>query len=335
MRFKSLAGGLTGLALLAALPWQGALAASPDLVFVLNSGEANIQILDGRSREEIRRIPVLREVHHLTLTPDRSQILVGDSGGNEMLFLDAATGSVLRRERISNPYHLAFTPDGKRLVVTSLRRDQVDIYGWDGQALSLQGRLRVGDMPSHLAYSPDSRFAYVTLQGERSIAAVDLERREVAWTQEVGRDPAGIHWHDGKLLVGAMGQDFISVVDPGTHAVERRITVGRGAHQIFPSPDNSVIYVTSRVDSRITALDPKDLSVKRVYDTPGGPDDITFDPQGRLWATLRWVAKVGVLDPATGEMQTVRAGRSPHGILYRAADPALAQDDRAAPAQPR
>ena len=95
MRFKSLAGGLTGLALLSALLPQAARASSADLVFVLNSGEANIQILDGRSREEIRRIPVLREVHHLTLTPDRSQILVGDSGGNEMLFLDPATGEVV------------------------------------------------------------------------------------------------------------------------------------------------------------------------------------------------------------------------------------------------
>ena len=81
MRFKSLAGGLTGLALLSALLPQAARASSADLVFVLNSGEANIQLLDGRSHEEIRRIPVLREVHHLTLTPDRSQILVGDSGG--------------------------------------------------------------------------------------------------------------------------------------------------------------------------------------------------------------------------------------------------------------
>ena len=297
-----------------------------DLVFVLNSGDAYIQVLDGRTREEVRRVPVLREVHHLVSTPDRALVLVGDSGGNEMMFLDPASGEVRRRERISNPYHLDFTPDGRRLVVTSLRRDQVDFYGWDGEALSFQGRVKAGDMPSHLAFRPDGKVVYVTLQGDRAIAAIDVETREIAWKMEVGPEPAGIAWHDGKLLVGVMGADNIAVVNPETRTLDRRITVGRGAHQIFAAPDGSVLYATSRVDSRITALDPRTLAVRRVYEVPGGPDDVTFAPDGRLWTTLRWVRKVGILDLATGAMDTVPVGRSPHGILYRAdAAPAVAQ----------
>ncbi|MFT8244376.1 YncE family protein [Roseomonas sp. BN140053] len=323
-------------ALVLAVPLlAGAARAGEDLVYVLNSGDANIQVLDGRTRAEIRRISVLREVHHIVATPDGAQILIGDSGGNEMLFLDAATGEVKRRERISNPYHLAFTPDGKRLVVTSLRRGQVDVYAWDGQALKLEGRVRVGDMPSHLAFRPDSNVAYVTLQGEKNIAAIDLNTREILWKQEVGRDPAGILWHDGKLLVGVMGSNYLSVVNPENHAVEREVVVGRGAHQIFPSPDGSVLYATTRVDSRVVALEPRDLSIRRVYEVPGGPDDLSFAPDGRIWATLRWAQKVGILDLATGEVDTVRVGRSPHGILYRPADAAVAQAQPATPAAAR
>src|SRR5688572_4579894 len=134
------------------------LAAGParaDLVYVLNSGDASISLLDAGSREELRRIPVLREVHHLVLTPDRTRLVVGDSAANELLFLDPATGEVTRRERISNPYHLEYSPDGRFLVITSLRRDQVDIY--DAATLTLLQRLRVPDKPSHLAFSPDSR----------------------------------------------------------------------------------------------------------------------------------------------------------------------------------
>ncbi|UFN47852.1 beta-propeller fold lactonase family protein [Roseomonas sp. OT10] len=305
-------------------------AARADLVFVLNSTDPSIQLLDGRTQQEVRRIPALREVHHLTLTPDGTQILVGDSGGNEMVFLDPATGEVKRRERISNPYHLAFTPDGKRLVVTSLRRDQVDVYGWDGQALTLQGRVRSGDMPSHVAFSPDSKVAYVTLQGDREIAAIALDTREVLWKLEVGRDPAGILWHEGRLLVGIMGSDNLAVVDPEARVVERRIVLGRGTHQVFPSPNGDTIYVTSRVDSRITALDPRTLAIRRVYEVPGGPDDITFGPDGKLWATLRFIRKVGVLDPATGELTQIPVGRSPHGILYQVGAAAVADAQRSA-----
>jgi DNA-binding beta-propeller fold protein YncE len=294
-----------------------AVPARADLLYVLNSGEATILVLDAHTREEVRRIGVLREAHHLVLSPDRRTLLIGDSGGNEMLFLAPLTGETLRRERLGNPYHLDFTPDGTRLVVTSLRRGQVDIYGWAADTLTLQHRLRPGDKPSHLAFRPDGRFVYVTLQGSRAIAAIEVATGTLAWTLEVGREPAGILWHGERLLVGIMGSDHVAVVDPLARLVERTIPVGRGAHTIFAAPNGAALYVTSRVDSRITALDPGTLRVVQQWETPGGPDDITFDRQGRLWTTLRWAGRVGVLDPETGALDSFRVGRSPHGILYQ------------------
>ena len=59
--------GLAGLVPAIALP-TGARA---DLIYVLNSADASISVLESTTREEVRRIPVLREAHHLILTPDR------------------------------------------------------------------------------------------------------------------------------------------------------------------------------------------------------------------------------------------------------------------------
>ncbi|MBW8268038.1 YncE family protein [Caldovatus aquaticus] len=289
--------------------------AGADIVYVLNSGDASITVLDGATREEVRRIPVLRETHHLVLTPDRRSLVVADSGGNELLFLDPATGALQRRERISNPYHLDYSPDGKFLVIASLRRDQVDIY--DAEGPTLLQRLRLPDKPSHLAFRPDSRMVYVTLQGSRSVVAISLETRQPVWQAEVGREPAGILWHRGKLIVGIMGADHFAVLDPETRQVERTIPVGRGAHTIFAAPDGRVLYATSRVDSRITALDAATLEALHRWDLPGGPDCIAFDPEGRLWVTLRWIQRVAVIDPRTAQVETIRVGRSPHGIFVQ------------------
>lgn len=301
------------LLLLAAAP-----AARADLLYVLNSGEATIQVLDPRSGAEAApRIPVLREAHHLVLSPDRTLLLIGDSGGNEIFVVRPDTGEVIRRERISNPYHLDFAPDGRRLVVTSLRRNQVDIYGWDGLALTLEHRLRMPDKPSHLAFSPDGAVVYVTLQGSRGLAAIEVATGRHLWTMDVGPEPAGVLWHEGRLLVGIMGRDHVAVVDPDARAVERTVAVGRGAHAVFRSPDGGTIYATSRVDSRITALDAGTLAVRAAWEFPGaGPDCLTFDSEGRVWATLRWTGRVVRLDPETGETVVHRVGRSPHGILF-------------------
>lgn len=309
--------------------------ARADLVYVLNSGDASISLLDTTTREETQRIPVLREVHHLVLTPDRSELVVGDSAANELLFLDPATAAVKRRERISNPYHLEYSPDGKLLVITSLRRDQVDIY--DAASLTLLQRLRVPDKPSHLAFSPDSRLVYVTLQGAGAVMAIDLTERKPLWTAEVGKQPAGVIWHRGRLLIGIMGSDHVAVVNPADGKVERTIFIGRGAHTIFPAPDGKALYATSRVDSRISVLDPETLAVTARWEIPGGPDCIAFAPDGRLWVTLRWIARVAVVDPKTGEVETIPVGRSPHGIFVqpqRGAGTPVATRPAADPVQP-
>ncbi len=296
--------------------------ARANLVYVLNSADASISVVDSISREEVRRIPVLREVHHLILTPDRRELMVGDSGGNELLFLDPATAEVTRRERFSNPYHMEHSPDGRYLVVTSLRRDQVDIY--EAGSRTLLARLKVPDKPSHLAFSPDSRFVYVTLQGARRLMAIDLAERKPVWSVEVGSQPAGVIWNNGRLLVGVMGSDYVAVVNPAEARLERTVFVGRGAHTIFPGPDGRALYVTSRVDSRITVLDPQTLEPKARWDIPGGPDCIAFDPEGRLWVTLRWIAKIAVVDTATGQAETIPVGRSPHGIFVQPRREAMA-----------
>jgi len=289
--------------------------ARADLVYVLNSTDPSIVKIDAKTGEEVKRIEGLREVHHLVLAPGGRELLIADSAGNEILFVEPATGNVLRRERISNPYHLDFTPDGRLLVIASLRRGQVDIYDADGPRLL--ERLRAGNKPSHIAFSPDSRFAFITIQGDGTVIAIDLQSRRIIWQAAVGPEPAGIIWHRGKLIVGIMGRDHFAVLNPETRQVESTIRVGRGAHTIFLSPDGKTLWATSRVQSRIAEIDPNSLEVRRIHEVPGGPDCIAFAPDGAVWATLRWAGRVARLDPNTGDVSTIRVGRSPHGIFVQ------------------
>jgi DNA-binding beta-propeller fold protein YncE len=282
------------------------------LAIVLNSGDATLSVLDMAHGTELRRVPVLREPHHVALSPDGSDLLVGDAGANEMLFLDPRTGDIRRRVPMADPYHLAFSPNGKWLTVTGLARNQVDLY--DASSMALAKRFPLSSMPSHVAYSPDSSMAYVTLQGTNRLAAIDIKRQVVSWTAEVGATPAGVIWLNGKLLVANMGSDHFAVVDPVDGRVEQRIHTGRGAHQLFLSPDRKTLWVNNRVDGTTVALDAATYALIRSYRVPGGPDCIDFAPDGKLWITQRFIQKVGVLDPATGTLQSLAVGRSPHGI---------------------
>ena len=283
-------------------------------VLVMNSNEATLSVIDLASHRELRRIPVLREPHHWALTPDGHDLLVADTGANEFLVLDPSSFELRRRIAAADPYQLGFSPDGKLLVVNGLARAQVDVY--EAGSYRLLKRFPLKSMPSHLAYTPDSSTVFVSLQGTDRLAAIDLRRMEVLWTTEVGKTPAGVLWLNGRVLVANMGSDDVSVVNPADGRIERRIHTGKGAHQLFLSPDGKLLYVNNRLDvNSVTVLDPASLTVLRTYRLPGGPDDIAFAPDGKLWFTLRFVNKVAVLDPTSGQYEVIGVGRSPHGIF--------------------
>jgi len=292
-------------------------------VLIMNSGAASLSVIDIATRRETRRIPVLREPHHWALTPDRKELLIGDSSGNELQVLDPATFAVLRRMPISNPYHLQFSPNGKHFVVAGLARNQIDIY--EAGSYKLLKRFPIRSMPSHMDFLPDSSMVFLSLQGTGRIAAIDLRALELVWNEPCGAAPAGVLVHGGRVLVANMGGDDVTVMDAATGRTLRRIRTGKGAHTLFRSPDRKTIWVNNRLDTQsVVVLDAATLDPLRRYRLPGGPDDLEFAPDGNIWFTMRFIHKVAVLDPGSGEFTTIDVGRSPHGIFLNASAAAVA-----------
>ena len=293
-------------------------AAASDLAFVINSNDASVSLLDMATHQELRRIPLLREPHHMALTPDRRSLVIGDTAGNTLFFLDPHTGAVQRQATVSDPYQLQYSPDGRYLTVAGLARAQIDIY--DAATLKLLHRIPARSLPSHMNYKPDSSAVFVSLQGTDRLMAIETATGRVLWDSKVGRTPAGVLWNRGHLLVGLMGEAHFAVVDPADGHVERLIATGRGAHTMFLTHDQKLIYATNRVDGTLSVLDPATLAVLRTLRVPGGPDDLDFAPDGKIWAALRFAQSVAVLDPATGATERIPVGRSPHGIWLNTHD---------------
>lgn len=76
-------------------------------VLVVNSAGASMSVVDMDTHREVRTIPVLREPHHVALTPDGHELLVGDTVGNELLVLDPQTFALRRRVPVADPYSSA------------------------------------------------------------------------------------------------------------------------------------------------------------------------------------------------------------------------------------
>ncbi len=296
-------------------------AAQPYPVFVLNSLDADVSIIDPTTWREVRRIATGKEPHHLYMTPDEKSLIVANALSDSLTFLDPRTAEVQRIVKgVVDPYHLRFSPDMKWLVTNGNRLDHVDIYRWDGETLTLVKRIATGKTPSHLWIDSRSTTAYSTMQDSDELVAIDLATHAIKWRIKTGPMPADVFGtaDDKLLLVGLTGSDSVEVFDvsgPQPRSV-RRIKTGEGAHAFRAAGDGRHVYVSNRVENTINKIDLQTLQVVETYPAPGGPDCMEVMAGGRyLLVTSRWAKKLTVIDTIEKKVQRqVRVGKSPHGV---------------------
>ena len=308
---------LAGLVLL----WGSAALAAVPPIFVLNSLEANVSVIDPLTWTETSRIPTGKEPHHIYMTPDEKSVIVANSAGDSLTFLDPRTAEVQRVVYgIIDPYQLQFSRDMKWFVTAGNRLNHVDIYRWDGKDLKLAKRIATGKTPSHIWIDNTSTVAYVTMQDSDELIAVDLPTQTVRWRLATGAMPAdifGAH-NDKTLLVGLTGSDGVQVFDVAgaQPRLVGKIPTGKGAHAFRSAGDGKTVFVSNRVANTISRIDLTTLKVVATYNVPGGPDCMDVSADGKtLYVTSRWAKKLTVVDLASQKVvRQVNVGRSPHGV---------------------
>jgi YVTN family beta-propeller protein len=302
--------------------------AQANVVVVLNSRDATVQLLDQASGADQGTFAVGKEPHHLMATPDNKSLIVASSVGNELIFLDPVTGKIQRKvSDVLDPYQIGFSPDQKWFVSTALRLDRIDIYQYVNGNFVLSRRVPMPRMPSHIAFDAASTTAFITRQGSDQVSAVDLKTGAIKWTLPVGKLPAGITMtpDDKHLLVGIMGSDYVEVIDWRAAKTVKRIKTGNGAHNFRALGNKRHIFVSNRVQNSINIIDQVTLENVGMIPVPGGPDCMELSADGKtLWVTQRWIKKVAVIDVASRKViKTIPVGRSPHGVFFANSAPRM------------
>lgn len=294
-------------------------------IFVLNSQDADVSMIDPASFAVIKRIPTGKEPHHLYLAPDEKTLIVANATGNSLTFIDPVTGAVKRTvPNILDPYHLRFSPDMRWFVTAANRLNHVDLYRWQGadaaEPLKLVQRIAASRTPSHLNIDSKSTVVYVTLQDSDELLAIDLNTNKPRWKIKVGKLPADLHLtpDDKTLLIGLTGDRFVEAYDvsgPEPKLI-KRIATGNGAHAFRAKGDKRHVFVSNRVANTISLIDTQTLAVVNEYPAPGGPDCMEVLADGKtLLVSSRWARKLTFVDLDSRKVvRQIDVGRSPHGV---------------------
>lgn len=309
-----------GVAFVMAAISAGAMAQTAP-IFVLNSLDASVSLVDPVAWKELRRFPTGKEPHHLYLTPDEKSLIIANALGDSLLFVDPRTGDTQRTVRgITDPYHLRFSPDMKWFVTAANRLNHVDIYHWNGTDMTLAKRILTGKTPSHLWINSTSTTVYSTMQESDELVAIDLPTQTLKWRAKTGSLPADVFGTpDDKFLfvalTGGKGVEIYDISGPVAKLV-KTVPTGAGAHAFRVAGDKRHLYVSNRVANTISKIDFITQQVVDNYPAPGGPDCMDISPDGKLiYVASRWARKLTVIDTSTRKViKTVNVGNSPHGV---------------------
>jgi YVTN family beta-propeller protein len=296
--------------------------AEPKLAVVLNSGEATVSLIDMPSRKVVKTVPVGKEPHHLMMTPDQRTLLIANAAGNDVVLMNSTTGELTGKiPDIIDPYQIGYSPNHKWFVANGNRLDRVDVYHAQGADLKLAKSIKLGKTPSHVAFTADSKIAFITLQDSNELAAIDLDSQTVLWKMTTGKVPAGVWMTPGDqyLLVGITGEDNVQVIDWKNRKEVKRILTGKGAHNFRPLGDKKHVFVSNRIASTISLINMQTLEkVGDITGLPAGPDDMEITPDGKtMWVTFRFSKKAGVIDiPSMKLVTVIPVGKSPHGVFF-------------------
>ena len=309
------------LVLASALVFSTSAAQAGNPIFVLNSLDANVSVIDASTWKETRRIATGKEPHHIYLTPDEKSVIVANAGSDSLTFIDPRTAEVQRVVHGTlDPYQLRFSPDMKWFVTVANRLNHIDIYRWDGKELTLAKRIPSSKTPSHIWIDTKSTTAYASMQDSDELVAVDLATQTLKWRVKTGALPADVFGtpDDKHLLVGLTGGDHVEVYDvTGLQPkLVKNIPTGQGAHAFRALGDGRHVFVGNRVANTINKIDYNTLESVAQFKAPGGPDCMEVSADGKLlMVSSRWIKKVSVIDIATGQLvRQVKVGKSPHGI---------------------
>jgi len=311
--------------LLAAL-LTGAAPAAAATVFITNTKSDSVSIIDTDTLEVVGTIPVGKgKPNRIVFHPDGKTAWVVYDKSHDLGVIDAESRKLLKRVKIGgNPYNLAFTPDGRHLLVLDWSSDTSndEVIFYDLKAEKIDGRVEVSTWPAHGVFSRDGKLVYVSGETAGDVTVIDVTTRTtVGRVVHGGGDAMGLAVSaDGKTLYAAAGENkAILKIDTAANKIVGEIPLPGVVHEATLTLDGKYLYTTLRKINKIVVVRTADDKIVATIPQKGFPDLVTMEPTGHhALVTNRWADLVSVIDLTSHtQVRTIPVGKAPHGMALR------------------
>jgi YVTN family beta-propeller protein len=303
-------------------------------IYVANSDDNKISVIDPATNGVVGEIQVSPNPHGIVPSPDGSRFYVSSESKDVLDVVDRGTSAVVRRVPIgTRPNNVAITRDGKRVYVCIRGESWVDIV--DTASQEKVKSVPVGKGPHNIYRTPDGEHMIATAMEDRKLTVISVRTEEPEFSIPLDGVPRPLvidATPDGsiaRLFVQLSNLHGFAVVDYGSRQITDRILLPdapAGARPLIPAtfshgiaiaPDHKTLWVNSLLDNSVSVFSLPDL--KRIATIPvgRGPDWLVFTPDGkRCYVSNAGANSVSAIDAVElKELKRIPVGKVPKRII--------------------
>lgn len=165
-------------------------------VYTTNVNAGTVSILAAGPQQEWKQtvIPVAKGSEGFDVSPDGRQLWTASANDGSIAIIDLTTQKVVATldAKVLGANRLKFTPDGKRVLVSSLRTGY--LYVFEVAARKELKQIKIGHGGAGILVDPDGSRAFVGCTPDNYVAVIDLKTLEVSGHIDVGDGPDGLAW---------------------------------------------------------------------------------------------------------------------------------------------
>ncbi len=208
--------------------------ASPRQVFVVNTQDASVSLVDLAALKEVKRHPVGPRPYGIAVSRDGKSVAVGVEDEECVKFYSLPDFTPKGKTPIGKMFndHMVLTQDGKYVLVANFHSD--DVVGIDIETMKVAFRIQDCSAPHVVKYGPLQKYAYVTCKKITGIAVIDPASRKLVKFHPINVNPRSLTFSpdESKCYFGPFWVNGIFEMDTQSGKVTRLI-------ELAPPQDNA------------------------------------------------------------------------------------------------
>jgi len=282
------------------------------LVYVAAGSANEVIVIDAATDTVVQSFHGVENPHGIVATPDGEYLVAGSlkemppdpsnpkAANSTLALLHPDHGHVMLTIPVAGmSHHQAITPDGRYVLSTHSTRGYVSVV--DLNTNQVARTISTGPAPNYTVITKDGKRAYVSNSGNGTISEIDLATWAVSRSLEGGPGPEHLVSSKDEETIYAVNPraGTVSAVSLAAGKVKQSFDVGAVLHGLDISDDGATLFVSSKKEEKLVALNPETGDQRELPLSPSPYHLGTITGTGKIYVSSSQNPTIWVVDQKT------------------------------------